>query len=187
MNLNTNTQNIDNYKNIDTYNLSHSATPNEVSNEICLISKEIITNKIILPCKHSYDYEYLFEEIKQQKIRHKNYFKCPYCRNIYHSCIPYYELDNIDKLKNINMGNILPILDCSFNNCKLSANKFKTGNFCWKHYSKSMNVIELCSAICLNGNSCKNKKKDGIYCNIHKNKSDKNDKIDKKNTNVNND
>ena len=171
--INTNTT-------INTINLSNSENVTTIeyvdqqpvkNNEICLISKEIITNKITLPCKHSYDYEYLFEEIKQQKLRHKNYFKCPYCRNIYHSCIPYYELENIDKLKNINMGNILPIVDCSFNNCKFPANKFKTGDFCWKHYSKSMIVIELCTAVCLNGKSCKNKRKDGIYCNVHKNKN----------------
>jgi hypothetical protein len=176
MNLNTintdtiinlsNLSNLSNFENVDTCVCEQS-----IKQEICLISKEIITNKITLPCKHSYDYEYLFEEIKQQKLRHKNYFKCPYCRNIYHSCIPYYELENIDKLKNINMGTILPIVDCSFNNCKFPANKFKNGNFCWKHYSKSMIVIELCSAICLNGNSCKNKRKDGIYCNVHKNKN----------------
>ena len=99
----------------------------------CLISKEIIKNKICLPCSHSYEYEYLYEEIKQQKIRHKNYFKCPYCRSIYHSCIPFYEIDNVEKLKNINVGNILHLFDCSTLNCKFPGNKFKKGNFCWKH------------------------------------------------------
>ena len=80
MNLNTN---ISTNINKDDININEILLPllckisqPNVSNEICLISKEIITNKITLPCKHSYDYEYLFEEIKQQKIRHKNYFKC---------------------------------------------------------------------------------------------------------------
>jgi hypothetical protein len=136
----------------------------------CLISKEPIKNEICLPCKHSYEYEYLYEEIKQQKNRHKNYFKCPYCRCIYHSCIPYYEIENVERIKNINLGNILHIFDCSNNNCKCPGNKFKNGNFCWKHYSKSIIVIETCKAICLNGNVCKNKRKTGDYCNIHKNK-----------------
>lgn len=142
----------------------------------CLISKEPITNEICLPCKHSYEYEYLYEEIKQQKNRHKNYFKCPYCRTIYHSCIPYYELENISKLKNINIGSILHIFDCSNINCKFPANKFKNGMFCWKHYSKSMIIVELCNATCLNGNSCKNKRKYGIYCNVHKDKSNATEK-----------
>jgi hypothetical protein len=87
---------------------------------------------------------------------------------MYHSSIPYYELDTIEKLKNINMGPILHLLDCSYNNCKNPANKFKNGNFCWKHYSKSIITVELCKAICLNGNPCKNKKKCENYCNIHK-------------------
>lgn len=136
--------------------------------KLCLISKEPIINEICLPCKHSYEYEYLYEEIKQQKIRHKNYFKCPYCRFIYHSCIPFYETDNIEKLKNINLGNIIHLLDCNHNNCKLPGNKFKNGIFCWKHYTKTIVIVELCNGICLNGNPCKNKRKGGMYCNIHK-------------------
>ena len=143
---------------------------NKNMTDTCLISKEIIVNKICLPCNHSYEYEYLYEEIKQQKNRHKNYFKCPYCRTIYHSCIPYYQLDGIEKLKNINLGNILHLVECNNANCKFAANKFKTGNFCWKHYSKSMIIVELCSATCLNGNSCKNKRKTGLFCNVHKEK-----------------
>ena len=55
----------------------------------CLISKEPITNHICLPCNHSYEYEYLYEEIKQQKSRHKQYFKCPYCRTKYNGCLLY--------------------------------------------------------------------------------------------------
>jgi len=161
MNLNTNINDI---------NIIHTHT--------CLISKEPIVNNICLPCNHSYEYEYLYEEIKQQKNRHKNYFKCPYCRNIYHSCIPYYELDNIEKLKNINMGNILNIFECSNINCKFPANKFKSGYFCWKHYGKSKITIDFCKATCLNGNPCKNKRKDDMYCNVHKPKVNINIKID---------
>ena len=150
---------------------------NDINNiNTCLISKEPIINSICLPCNHSYEYEYLYEEIKQQKNRHKNYFKCPYCRCIYHSCIPYYELDNISKLKNINIGTILHIFDCSNPNCKFPANKFKNGFFCWKHYTKSMVIVELCKATCLNGKSCKNKRKYGMFCNTHKEKEKEKEK-----------
>ena len=38
-----------------------------MNNIECLISKEPIINNITLPCKHSYEYLYLYEEIKQQK------------------------------------------------------------------------------------------------------------------------
>ena len=147
----------------------------KMDTKLCLISKEPIINEICLPCKHSYEYEYLYEEIKQQKNRHKNYFKCPYCRSIYNSCIPYYEIDNVDKLKNINIGPILNLLNCSQNNCKNPANHFKNGLFCWKHYTKSMIVVESCKAICLNGKPCKNKRKHDIYCNVHKIKEPQNE------------
>jgi len=40
----------------------------KMDTKICLISKEPIINEICLPCNHSYEYEYLYEEIKQQKI-----------------------------------------------------------------------------------------------------------------------
>ena len=39
---------------------------NTINTDICLISKELIKNSICLPCSHSYEYEYLYEEIKQQ-------------------------------------------------------------------------------------------------------------------------
>lgn len=135
---------------------------------LCLISKEPIVNKIILPCKHEYEYAYLYEEIIQQRIRHKHYFKCPYCRQIYNSVIPYYELNDVKQLKNINMGKeILTILSCQHDSqCKTPANQFKSGIFCWKHYNKTN--IELCSATCINGNPCKNKRlKDCLVCNKH--------------------
>jgi hypothetical protein len=155
----------------------------KMDTKICLISKEPIINEICLPCNHSYEYEYLYEEIKQQKNRHKNYFKCPYCRSIYNSCIPYYEIENVDKLKNINIGQILNLLNCSQNNCKNPANHFKNGLFCWKHYTKSIIIVELCKGICLNGNPCKNKRKHDNYCNVHKIKEKQNETLIKNDEN----
>ena len=38
-----------------------------LNDDICLISKEAILEKITLACKHSFEYLYLYEEIKQQK------------------------------------------------------------------------------------------------------------------------
>lgn len=144
-----------------------------LENEICLISKEPIVEKITLPCKHSFEYYYLYEEIKQQKQRHKSYFKCPYCRTKFNGTIPYYEIDDIEKINYINNTNktLLPILKCI--TCNLNANKYKNGIFCMKHY-KNMNVNK-CSAICKNGNVCKNNSIINNLCNKHnKNKVIKN-------------
>ena len=64
----------------------------------CLISKEPILENITLPCSHSFEYVYLYEELKVQKQRHRNYFKCPYCRHVYFGTIPYYDFNFIFSL-----------------------------------------------------------------------------------------
>ena len=136
----------------------------------CLISKEPIIENITLPCSHSFEYIYLYEEIKMQKQRHKNYFKCPYCRHMYFGTIPYYEIDDVDKITNINNNSktILPLYSCSWNKCSKSANKFKHGLFCNVH-SKSI-ILNTCSAMCKNGEMCKNKCKINNLCNVHSKK-----------------
>jgi hypothetical protein len=139
----------------------------------CLISKEPIQENITLPCNHAFDYIYLYEEIKIQKQRHKSYFKCPYCRRQYYGTIPYYELDDVEKLTNVNNNhrNIITIHKCAHTNCIKSANKYKVGFYCNKHVqSNSKN----CSAICKNGNGCKNTMKIGTLCNVHYKKENKN-------------
>ena len=101
-------------------------------------------------CKHSYEYLYLYEEIKQQKNRHKTYFKCPYCRTIYYGTIPYYDIDEVEKIYSVN-GNTkttMPLLKCEWGACNFPGNKFKHGTFCWKH----MKPTEVkCAGICKNG------------------------------------
>lgn len=136
-------------------------------NELCLISKEPIEHKITLECNHSFEYYYLYEEIKQQKQRHRSYFKCPYCRNKYNGTIPYYEIEGVDKINYVNYNNktLLPLLKCSKENCNLYANKYTNGCLCIKH-SKIVDII-YCSAICKNGNQCSKKQVINGVCNIH--------------------
>jgi len=140
----------------------------------CLISKEPIQQNITLPCNHAYDYIYLYEEIKVQKQRHKTYFKCPYCRHQYYATIPYYEMTDVEKLTNVNHNhrNVLHIHKCSHVNCTKPANKYASGFYCNKHVQTSTTVH--CSAICKNGNGCKNAIKIGTLCNVHHKKENKN-------------
>jgi len=71
----------------------------------CLISNEPLlhNNKITLLCKHSFNYNSLFKEIKIQKTRFnnletqrlkKNQIKCPYCRTTQNGILPYKIGDN---------------------------------------------------------------------------------------------
>jgi hypothetical protein len=135
--------------------------------EKCLISKESIEYKITLPCQHSYEYIYLYYELLEQKKKRLKGFSCPYCRHSYDMNIPYYELNDIDKINNLNYKQIktLNILKCE--KCDKAGHLFKHGTFCIQHSIYK----PLCLSICKNGNKCKNKSlTNHKYCKIHLNK-----------------
>jgi hypothetical protein len=124
--------------------------------ENCLISKEPIVHKLTLPCHHSFDYYYLYNEVIEQKARHIEYFKCPYCRAMYYATLPYYEIDDIKKITHVNYNNklLLPLFPCSRKECTLFGNVYKTGHYCKKHYPLS--TKQKCVSACANGHPCKN-------------------------------
>ena len=122
--------------------------------ELCLISKEPIEHKITLPCQHSFDYYYLYQEVIEQKNRHSDYFKCPYCRAIYYSTLPYYEIEEIKKITHVNYNNklLLPMFHCTWKDCHLFGNVYKNGHYCKKHYPLS--IKQRCIHVCKNGKPC---------------------------------
>lgn len=141
------------------------------NDNICLIGKENIINKIKLPCNHIYEYINLYNEIKaQHKIPLKSYiFECPYCRHKYDFTLPYYQIDNIEENVNINYNQdkTLKIYKCEL--CDKAGHLFKIGTFCFSCHRNKVG-INTCEAICKNGVRCKNKLKDkekSIYCGIH--------------------
>ena len=162
----------------------------------CLISDEIINdkiNQITLPCKHTFDYYNLYQEIYNQKFYHYkintiklNTIKCPYCRQIFDGVLPYQEVKHIKPINGINdpYSKILNIYKCEFigkkskEPCNCKANLYKDGIFCNRHYKlinkrkeKNLNDVKQynrCKAILKTG---KNK---GNLCNcIIKDKSEK--------------
>jgi len=151
------------YKDINKY-LEMNLTNMDL--EKCLISKEKIENKITLPCHHSYEYYYLYSEIIEQKNRHSDYFKCPYCRKKYNSTIPFYEIEEIKQINIVNYHkNVLPLIKCTWNKCADYGNKYKCGDYCKKHYVLANK--KKCEHICKNGNPCKNSAINGNSCNKH--------------------
>jgi len=109
-----------NYKiegNIDFYSSLYSSldydSDTQDSSEICEISgSKLTTNFVTLECTHKFNYHALYTEICQQKfelqtytldVLSKNdvqkfrdskldyYIKCPYCRNIQFTLLPYHE------------------------------------------------------------------------------------------------
>jgi len=97
---------------------------NDNFENICQITGLKLTDKHVkLECGHSFNYEPLYKEIYRQKFifhsysldslskkdqsnikeLNKDYFiKCPYCRNIQFTLLPYYDDLNLDKRYGIN-------------------------------------------------------------------------------------
>ena len=80
---------------------------NEIVNDnICLISNLPLTNGFItLPCNHSFNYYFIFNDVLKQKksnyldiIKLKyNQIKCPYCRVIHNNVLPFYKINDTKK------------------------------------------------------------------------------------------
>jgi hypothetical protein len=71
---------------------------NNDNDKHCLISYELLENKpIVLDCNHKFNYKYIFQEIKKQKLKQnfreiqrlkKWQIKCPYCRTVQNFLLP---------------------------------------------------------------------------------------------------
>ena len=101
--------------NINFYDALYKSLDNDSDDEnnLCQISGfPLETNSVTLECNHKFNYEPLYKEICRQKYEFKTYhdsmltkqdrkkvevsqldyfIKCPYCRNIQFSILPYYE------------------------------------------------------------------------------------------------
>ena len=98
-------------------------------------------------------------------------FNCPYCRENYDMNIPYYELNEVEKINHLNykQNKTLFLMKCQ--KCKKSGHVFKHGVYCIPHSIYN----PICQCICKNGNPCKNKALNNqLYCKRHLNKSIKN-------------
>ena len=110
-------------------------------NNLCQITGlPLETNAITLECKHKFNYEPLYKEIYKQKYVFKTYenylldskdkakvrnakvdyfIKCPYCRNIQFTILPYYKELGLKKRYGINS------LDyCTLNKCQINPDDY---------------------------------------------------------------
>ena len=172
---------------------------NNIEENKCLISQQKIDdfNIVKLPCGHIFDYINLYNEIKYQKLHDytniKKYygFNCPYCRKIYNKTLPYYEIDEVEKIPTINynknISNILELHTCKWefktgkskgNLCGKTCNKYKCGSYCENHLKLYINrnnrnkPNNRCRAILKSGKNkgklcSKNCKENTNYCYIH--------------------
>lgn len=120
---------------------------NEIISNTCLISDEpLLDNHIKLLCGHSFNYEYLLNEIFQQKSKtsgrschlRRDQIQCPYCRRKQTGIMPYSE--GFPKYKYVNWPMNLSFIKnkCQYvfkrgkNKGKL-CNKICTSTFCKAH------------------------------------------------------
>jgi hypothetical protein len=104
--------------------LSINTSNTDTSNNICQISGlQLTDNHVTLECKHKYNYDALYKEICKQKyvfrtyniealskddyqrFREENvdyYIRCPYCRHVQFTLLPYYENSGCEQKYGIN-------------------------------------------------------------------------------------
>ena len=100
--------------------LDEEENPNktELDNNLCLISKLPLTaNFVKLGCGHQFNYIPLYNDIVNHKLRfnnmeanqghlRSNQIRCPYCRKIQNSLLPYYDnIPGVKKLEKVNYIN----------------------------------------------------------------------------------
>ena len=162
----------------------------------CLITNEPLSEgNITLYCGHSFNYEPLYKEVKQQKI-HKNMneiriirkfeLMCPYCRNIQKGLLPPHP--NFEFIYGVNGPNHMYTKKCKYelksgprkgtlcnsmchedycNRCKAKIERKKQKEI--KKKEKPLCQIVLKSGK-RKGELCMNTVKCGLYCGRHKNR-----------------
>jgi len=96
------------------YKLLDNDSEDETDLNKCLISDEILIDKFVkLPCGHSFNYIPLYNDIKNHKTKfnhmeassgklHSYEIRCPYCRSIHATVLPYYEDLGLAKIHGVN-------------------------------------------------------------------------------------
>lgn len=180
--------------NIDFYKeLQNMESDDTIQNSpICLISREPLYGRYVsLECGHSFNYLPLFKDIynhkkkfnfKEGKDSHLkiNQIRCPYCRNIQNSVMPYYSEFNVEhhginiihpSIKRVLpfVPKIIPLGDEKQNEdllLSISLNKYNVSTQNVNNHSE-----QLCIAILKyganKGSQCKNKVLCNFYCGRH--------------------
>jgi hypothetical protein len=188
--------------------------PNDdnIQTKLCQITSMPLTDKhVILECNHAFNYVPLYKEICNQKLRFKTYefkklnkkdqnkvnasgleyyIKCPYCRNIQFTVLPYYEELELNKIYGINSIDKSIAKQCNrliydYDDGYiyiLYGKKFKYGKCCSQHHDSSVGF--------LGGYVANIPNTDKVYCIYHykdeekkQNKFEKQQILDKMNEN----
>ena len=161
------------------YKLLDEDSDNE--DELCQITGLPLKDKhVILECNHHFNYDALYKEIYKQKYEFKTYdsnsltkkdvlkfrdskldyfIKCPYCRNMQFSILPYYEELGLKQIYGINsLDKTLPNTIIMHNPSNNQANVYYGNpNYTFNMYGVTFKSGECCQTMNSFGDTCSQK------------------------------
>ncbi len=179
------------------YKLLDEDSENE--DELCQITGLPLKDKsVILECKHHFNYDALYKEIYRQKYEFKTYdtnqlskndlqkfreskldyfIKCPYCRNLQFTVLPYYKDLGLKEIYGINsLDKTLPntvIIHNHQSSYHNSGPHYGDSNYTFTMYGVLFKLGECCHSINSFGDKCSYKYVSNIpntektYCKYH--------------------
>lgn len=140
-------------------------------------------NHVVLECKHHFNYEALYKEIYKQKYEFKTYdvnslskndfykfreskldyfIKCPYCRNIQFTVLPYYKELGLKEIYGINsldktLPNTITINNLHSNNNSYSYISYFDENYTFQMYGVTFKSGQCCEKTGNFGDTCPQK------------------------------
>jgi hypothetical protein len=126
------------------YKLLDNDSDNESDTNKCLITDEILIDKFVkLPCGHSFNYIPLYNDIKNHKTKFNHMestsskltiheIRCPYCRSIHGSLLPYYEELGLAKVHGVNYLEVNHVPHVSHKACSFIENHTPCKSYAFK-------------------------------------------------------
>lgn len=193
------------------YKLLDEDSENE--DELCQITGLPLNDKsVILECKHHFNYDALYKEIYRQKYEFKTYdtlhlskkdlqkfreskldyfIKCPYCRNIQFTVLPFYKELGLKEIYGINsLDKSLPntlIINIHQSLYYNSYPLYGDPNYTFNMYGVTFKFGDCCQSINSFGNKCTHKyvaqipNTQLVYCKFHYRTGLRNYKISERN------
>ena len=154
---------------------------------LCQITSLPLVDKFVtLECSHHFNYDALYREICRQKFHFKTYefntlikadqqkfhdskldyfIKCPYCRSIQFTILPYYEELAFEKKYGINsLDKTLPNSLLIYNDC---GPYYGSDNYTFKMYDQLFKKGQCCSTLCHTKYVALIPGTSTSYCNLH--------------------
>jgi hypothetical protein len=162
----------------------------ENNENICQITGYPLSDKFVtLECKHKFNYDAIYKELVNQRYKYKNYnlnsislsdrkkfidsganffIRCPYCRNIQFTILPYYEELGLNKeygLNSLDNGLRNPLIMPGFN---INPNVYTVHKgLVFKNIGKFCDNVDTFGDLCVNSYVCNLPNTTLYYCYHH--------------------